>query len=191
MICYNIKNGLDFCGINHSKLWIQRVVLIAKKDVVDVLRDENIISFTLGTGKKGYAFDYAKTSNSVMGTCETVTKFDYAQFRHNVQIPFISFMNNTLLVDLVRGEYFAALLDGAGRVWIFGYDYTLRSQDGLVSHIAVDILTMRSDESGLEDVPPLRFYSGDPVADFYNDFEGLPTPVLGEFSDDFSNDFNN
>lgn len=188
MICYNVKKGLDFCKYNFSKRWVQRVVLINKKDVVDVIRDDQVISFELSG--KGYAIDYNEVSDSILGNCETVTKFDYAQFRHNVQIPFVSFTNNPLLVDIARGEYFAALMDGQNRVWIFGFDYTLAAQDALINHIDIDILTLRSDQSGLEDVPPLRFYSDDPVGDFYNDFEDLPPPVLGEFSDDFSLDFN-
>ena len=191
MICYNVKNGLNFCNNNFTKRWVQRIVLINKKDVIDVARDGNTIAFQLGDGLSGESFDYLKTSDSVMGNCETVTKFDYAQFRHNVQIPYVSFMNNSLLVDLARSEFFAALLDGSGRVWIFGYDYTLRVQDTLINHTQVDILTARSDESGLEDTPPLRYYSLNPKDDFYNDFAGLPVPVLGEFSDDFSDDFNN
>ena len=191
MICYNIKNGLDFCDADYAKRWIQRVVLINKKDVVDEVRDSNVISFSLDSGKKGAAFDFVKGSNSVLANCEIVRKFDYAQFRHNVQIPYASFVNNPMLIDLARGEFFAAIMDGKKRVWILGYDYTLRTQDDLISHIETDILTLRSDESGLEDTPPLRFYSDDPIDDFYNDFENLPEPVLGEFSDDFSNDFNN
>ena len=191
MICYRVKNGLDFCNINYAKRWIQRVVLINKSDVAAELRGGNVISFALAEGAKGYAFNYGKIADSVMGNCETVTKFDYAQFRHNVQVPFVSFMNNSLLIDLARGECFAALLDGANRVWIFGYDYTLKAQDSLINHIAIDILTLRSEESGLEDVPPMRFYSDDPVRDFYNDFKDILAPSLGEFSDDFSDDFNN
>lgn len=189
MICYNIKNGLDFCNKNYTKRWYQRVVLINKKDVAEEIRDGNVISFALNG--KGYAVDYVDVSDSILGNYETVTKFDYAQFRHNVQVPFLSFTNNPMLVDLVRGEFFAALMDGYKRVWIFGYDYTLRAQDGLINHTQADILTFRSDESGLEDTPPLRFYSSNPVDDFFNDFENLPEPILGEFSDDFSDDFNN
>lgn len=187
MVCYRIKNGLNLCGYNYTKRWVQRVVLINKSDVTDVVRDDNVISFSLSGS--GQAFEMG-TGNSILGNCETIAKNGYAQFKHNVQMPFVSFTNNMTLIDVVRGEYFAALMDGYNRVWIFGYDYTLRAQDDLIDHIEVDILTLRSDDSGLEDVPPLRFYSDDPVGDFYNNFENLPEPILGEFSDDFSLDFN-
>lgn len=189
MICYKLNKGFSKCDSSYQFRWIQRVVLINKSDVNAVQRSGNAISFSLNASTKGYAFESLDRMGQVLGNYETVTKNNYKQYRHNVQMTLSGLGFDTSSIN--NGEYFAALLTSDGRVFIFGFDYLLEPEDYLFESQKLNSITLRSTESGLEDNIPLLFISDDPAKDFYENFENSEAqPILGEFNDDFSEDFN-
>ena len=189
MICYNLNKDYRQCTASHLGRWVQRLVFINKSDVSQVYRENNNISFTLKNGKRGYHFEYADVLNQILGNYEVINKFNYMQYRHNVQVSLSGFDYDTK--DINNGEYFVALLDTKGRVYVFGFDYTLKPEEYLYESQELNSITLRSSDVGLEDGIPLTFVSDNPKDDFYNDFEDVElVEKFGEFSDDFSNDFN-
>lgn len=190
MTCYEILNNKDFCNYPYAKQWMQRIVFVHKSDVKNHRLTKTDISFELAREKSGRAFSYRQTDTDILGTGELVYNSNYSQFRHNVQVPFVSFENHRTLIELTRAEYFCALIDNFDNVWIFGYEFGLQVEEKLINHIFYDTLTLRSRDSGLEDGLPLKYVSNDPKGDFLNNFEGVDMLRRGEFSDDFSDDFN-
>lgn len=192
MICEKIKKGFDHCAGKYSNKWIQRVVLINKRDVEEVERtDFGILFKTLehfdNVQIGGFGFDYSQVIHQVLGNVETVEKFNYNQYRHNIQLPLIGFQNLDVLEKIYRAEYFAALIDNTDVVWIFGYDYGLKAEDHIFQHITLDTFTLRSRE--LEDRPPLRYLGN--ASDFWDNFVNIDIPRNGSFNDDFNDDFDN
>lgn len=190
MICYDILKDFEQCGAEHLGRWVQRVVLINKKDVNEVYREGNRVSFTLIEGKRGYHFEYGSTFMQVLGNYEVLEKFNYNQYRHNVQVALSGFDYDTKGIN--NGEYFAVLLNNKGRVYVFGFDYLLKPEEYLYESHEMNSITLRSTDIGLEDSVPLLYVSDTDVKDdFYDDFEDTDlVEQFGEFSDDFNNDFN-
>lgn len=195
MICYKIKEDVNFCRPDNAKRWIQRVVLINRGDVDTFQRDNYSIDFKLNDNPDndslqvgGYAFEYPQVYAQILGNAESVKAMNYRQWRHNVQISFSGFKHFEKLDDLNRGEIFAALLDSNDKVWIFGFDYGLEPEDYLYQNTEMDTITLRS--RALEDTPPL-LYLGNP-SDFWNNFTDVDEITdRGDFNDDFNDDFFN
>lgn len=190
MICYQLNKGFKQCYASHLGRWVQRVVLINKLDVDEVVIDNNLISFTLNASKRGFHYEYSDTFIQVLGNYEVVEKNNYKQFRHNIQMAISGLDFDTRFIN--NGEYFAALLDNKGRVYIFGFDYLLKPEDYLFESHKINSLTLRSGDIGLESTIPLRYVSENPKGDFMDDFaNNTLVEVFGEFSNDFNDDFNN
>lgn len=193
MICQKIKRGFNQCGGRFANKWIQRVVLINKQDIEIVERTNFGILFKTRDDFDrdgqvgGLGFDYTKVIHQVLGNVEIVEKFNYNQYRHNVQLPLINFDNLDVLEQIYRSEYFAALIDNQNIVWIFGFDYGLKADDHIFQHVSLDTFTLRSRE--LEDRPPLKYLGNSD--DFWDDFVNIDMPEKGSFNDDFNNDFDN
>lgn len=195
MICYKIKKGFDQCANTYASKWVQRIVLLNRADIVGFDRtkfgvnfitkdDPNVEEIQVG----GLPFDYSSVLHQVIGTVEVQDKNNYKQYRHNVQLPIQGFEQFDVLEPINRGDYFAALMDFEGKVWIFGFDFGLKPDDYLYQHIEMDTLTLRS--TNLEDTPALRYLGDD--ADFWNNFIDVQEPGLrGSFNDDFNDDFDN
>lgn len=195
MICYKIKEGVNFCNPDNAKRWIQRVVLLNKKDVAETLRSRYSLFFRtkdiltqFGNQVGGYAYEYPEVYAQILGNAESVQAMNYRQWRHNVQISLAGFKHFEKLDMINRGEIFAALMDSNNKVWIFGFDYGLEPDDYLYQNTEMDTITLRS--RALEDRPPL-LYLGD-EKDFWNNFTQVPDiPIRGDFNNDFNDDFYN
>lgn len=201
MICYKIKEGVNFCNPDNAKRWIQRVVLFNRGDVGNdtIIRNRytiffktnNKISEEIGDTSLigGYAFEYPDVYAQILGNAESVEDMNYRQWRHNVQVSLAGFEHFKKLDELNRGEIFAALLDSNDNIWIFGFDYGLKpAVDYLYQNIEMDTITLQS--RVLEDTPPL-LYLGD-TSDFWNNFtEVEDIPKKGDFNNDFNDDFFN
>lgn len=188
MICYNLNKDFKQCGAKYLGRWVQRIVFVNKSQVNQVFRDGNLLSFTLNDGGRGVSFVYSETFNQILGNYEVVEKFNYKQFRHNVQASLSGLDYDTM--GLNNGEYFVALMDSKSRVYIFGFDYLLKPEDYLYETHQMNTITLRSSDIGLEDNIPLTYVSNDIGGDFMNNFEGAELiETFGEFSDDFNNDF--
>lgn len=191
MVCAKIKNGYDQCVDKHPRRWIPRVVLVNISDLKEIQRTKYGIYFKLiqiggvGNRAKGFAFEYLEVSNQVLANAEAVNKNNYKQWRHNVQLPMVDFANFEVLDAINKGEYFAALIDADDRVWIFGVNFGLQPDDYLFVGTDFTTLTLRS--ANLEDSPPLRYLG--PSIDFWNNFESAELSELGDFNDDFNDDF--
>ena len=187
MECYKLFSDMNLCDYKHPKRWMPRVVLIDKSDVLQYSILNNRISFELS--KKAVAYKYPDNLNDVLGNFEITELFGYKQYRHNVQIPIVDYRHWAQIEELTKSEFFVALIDNRNNVFIFGFEYGLEAQDGLVEHTNYSTITLRSSDAGLENRLPLLFTSDNPKDDFYNNFEDSEVVPLGEFSDDFSNDF--
>ena len=192
MICYKIKEGADFCKPDNAGHWIQRIVLLNKQDVVDVMRSDYGIYFKTRQELDqqhqvgGKSFEYPGVFSQILGNAEAVEERNYYQWRHNVQVSFAGFKYFERLTEINRGEIFAALLDSNDEVWIFGFDYGLKPEPYVFQNIEFDTITLRS--RVLEDTPALK-YLGD-TEDFWNNFIDVdPIPLMGDFNNDFNNDF--
>lgn len=188
MICRKINKDFLACDYSYAFRWVQRAVLINKSDVNAFFTDGHNITFGLNPDTRGFSFESIDRTVQVLGNYETVTRNNYKQYRHNVQIVISGLDFDTEGIN--NGEYFAALMTSTGRVYIFGFEYTLKAEDYLFESQKLNSLTLRSTEIGLEDTRPLRYVGTDPVLDFNTNFENAePAPILGAFSDDFNEDF--
>jgi len=193
MIYRKIKKDFTQCDASHLSRWIQRLVLINKEDVNQYNIGNGNISFKLKEEKRGFHYEYSNVLFQVLGNYEAENKFNYFQYKHNVQLPLSGFGFETKAIN--DGEYFAALLDYENRVWIFGFEYGLKPPPYLFESNELNTLTLSSVAN--EDDLPLRYIIAEErvvedssVKDFYNDFADIDLIELnGQFSDDFNNDF--
>lgn len=190
MICYEINRGQQNCDASYIFRWIQKAILLNKNDVFDFKKENNRISFSLKPQKKGFSFSSNSILNQVLGNYEIVDKFDYKQFKHNVQVPISNLNFDTSNIN--NGDIFVALMNSKKEVYIFGFDYLLQAEPYLFEPNKLNSITLRSSDVGLEDNIPLRFVSLNPEKDFNENFENSEVvESFGQFSDDFNDDFNN
>src|SRR5690606_14491773 len=91
-------------------------------------------------------------------------------------------------------KYFAAIQYTDGTVEIYGFENGLTTDDydfDLQNNGGGSFINLISPESGMEDEPPYIYVplTGTANEDFNNLFVDIPDVNIGDFNDDFNNDF--
>lgn len=202
MICRNIDKDYDISCQTFSKKFVQRVVLINKKDVslyqIYSTNSQNRILFKLKAAKRGFGFLYNEQGYQVTASFAKSMNGTMPNYSHQVNI--IVMGNNeeamTQFNQLDNSDYFAALLTYSGDVVIYGFKYGLSTENYNYDPANVSggaIIKLASKENALEDEPPLIYksQSGNEITDFDNGFEDTIFEFLGDFNNDFNIDFDN
>jgi len=188
------------------------VVLVNKADVRDFVITSTIsasevinpgfsdyqhrIRFSLFPSKTGYLFRGQQNGNSFSATFSKEIDDNIPQYIHTVQLPIFGANEGikVLLKTLDLAKYFAAIQYMDGTVEIYGFENGLTTDDydfDLQGNSGGSVISLISPESGMEDEPPYIYVPIDSTAneDFNNLFVNIPDVNLGDFSDDFSDDF--
>lgn len=190
MIYSTIRRKYLLCSSAEFKgRFVQRIVFVNKNDVDKFSIIGNRISFVLKEFKKGVDYEYTDNMLEVLGNFEYEVKNNAYCYKHNVQTPLASLLNSGHLQELANSEYFCALLDNNDDVFIFGFQYGLKPENDLYNAKLLNVVTLSSEASGLEQLPPLLFYSLNAKDDFFNNFENNTLIEAGDFNNDFNNDF--
>lgn len=190
MIYSTIRQRYLLCSSSEFKgRWAQRIVFINKKDVAKFSIVGGRISFILKENTSGVPYEYSRNLLETLGNSEYEIKNSDYYYKHNVQVPLGDLANMQLFLELANSNYFAGLLDNKGRVFIFGFQYGLKPENDLYNAHLLNVVTLSSQESGLEQLPPLLLHSNNPKKDFENNFTNNELLELGDFNNDFNNDF--
>lgn len=194
MSCINVNTGLNVCNGITGRRYYQKIVLINKDDVKEhVILPMGMIRFQLKENKSGILFKGKDNLLSFNASVSQVTVDGIPNYVHSVTVPVfgVSAETKAILRELVSASYFAAIMFIDGTIEIYGfhnllkaedYDYSVQTEGGL-------IITLSSPQDNEEDDLPYIYTSDNPIRDFENLFQDVPDAVLGDFSDDFSNDF--
>lgn len=190
-ICEKIRSDFNLC--DYKNLYnVKKIVFVNRDDVEDYEIKANIlqnrISFKLKDGKKGFMFSYNGRDNvrsSVTKSIERgVTYYNHfvAAFLQGVEERELS-----ILKQLDKSNYFATVLFNNGVVWVYGFGYGVRLID--LNYTTEGDLNLASNKS--ENYPPLIYISANanPEQDFNDLFENSEVVRLGDFNDDFNDDF--
>lgn len=205
MICEKLTNGQDSTCNLESVRYYQQAVIINRSDINQKTIQtsyKNIeglnfcrhkVFFDLFLNKKGFKFQITENANSIFGTFSKTTKDGIVQYSHSVNVPV--FGNNEslkcLLKQLDKGDFFIALQTNNGIVEVFGFEFGLSSSDYTYdphNKGGGEILIFKSLSDALEDEPP--FIYGGNSNDFNIDFLNVDFAPLGDFNNDFDDDFN-
>lgn len=190
MIYSTIRRKYLLCSTSEFKgRFVQRIVFVNKDDVENFSIIGNRLSFVLKEFKKGIDYEYTNNMLEVLGNFEYEVKNNTYHYKHNVQVPLGSLLNSGHLQELANSNYFCALLDNNGDVFIFGFQYGLKPENDLYNAKLLNVITLSSEQTGLEQLPPLLFYSLNAKDDFFNNFENNTLIEAGDFNNDFNNDF--
>ena len=209
MSCVNLYTGQDNTCKQIFKKYYQQIVLVNKNDVESYVISSNIkigsftssqktnrVRFSLKTDKKGFLFRGPEKGSNYLATFSKETDDNIPQYMHNVQLPIVGAGEETknILKTLDLSVYFAAIQFMDGTVEIYGFENGLITEDydfDLTGGAGGSLINLISHENGLEDDPPYIYVplTGSANTDFNNLFENIVDVDLGDFNDDFNNDF--
>lgn len=211
MSCARLFRGQDIACTTLFRKYYQQVILINKADVRDfvitstmateggtisITNYQHRIRFSLFPSKTGYLFRGQPNGNSYFATFSKELDEGIPQYIHTVQLPIFGATESikVLLKTLDLAKYFAAIQYMDNTVEIYGFENGLTTDDydfDLQGNSGGSLITLISPESGMEDEPPYIYVPIGSTAneDFNNLFVNIPDVNLGDFSDDFSNDF--
>lgn len=210
MSCFTVNGGLDFtCGTLYRKYY-QKAVIVNKSDLLNwkvqtistntnplLTNCVHSIKFQLKEGRSGVPIKATDRASTILGSFSKRSNDAYDEFLHNVQIPMFGVTEQIKckLKELSRGDYFVALKYHDGTVEVYGFNYGLRLADYDYSpqaNFGGGLLNLQSREDALEDDAPLIYKSateGNETLDFDNNFELNEDIILGDFNNDFNNDY--
>lgn len=208
MSCIKLIQGQDSVCKTYAKKYFQQAVFINKADVEEHLillpattiegeyQCRYRIAFNLFEGKKGFRFTASENANNIFGTFSKTTVENIPQYKHSIQIPIfgVSEENRCIFDQLDNGDYFGVLQYYDGTVEVFGFNYGLTTPDyeyNPANNGGGGLIMLESvvDE---DDMPYIYFNgTGTEGEDFDNSFEGGGGLPMGDFSNDFSDDFYN
>lgn len=215
MSCFTLYKGQDSACQSWGKRYYQQLILINKDDVntysfesdarytgsgippsplpYDEVTYRHRINFTLKEGRRGVLFSGELNGLSYFANFSKELEDDIPQYNHFLQVPIFGATERSkyILKSLDFGDYFAAIQFNDGTVEIYGFENGISTADytyDLQGNLGGSIIPLESRD--LEDNPPFVFYSNNPNADFNNLFEDVEDITLGDFNNDFSNDFN-
>jgi len=214
MSCISLKRDLDLSCVRPIRKFAQQAVLVNRQDVdiqsIRTLVHQNkcldrtlnfpccnhSVLFKLKEDLRGFRFTSPEQGGNIFGSFQKTVKNSIPQYLHSVQIPILGMSEEImcLLKELDNGDYFCALQFGDDIV-IYGYEYGLSTADYTYDPQAGfggGLLTLTSNDEYLEDEPPFIYESqnGTEIEDFDNNFEDVVFVELGDFNEDFNNDFN-
>ena len=205
MSCIKLFSGQDVSCQSNFKKYYQQVVLVNKDDVLSYVISSKIttasdnphrIRFKLKADKRGFLFRGLQNGNGYFATFSKELDDNIPQYVHSLQLPIFGVGENTknILKTLDVANYFAAIQYMDGTVEIYGFENGLTTDDydyDPQNNGGGSFVTLISPESGMEDEPPYVYVpiNGSATDDFNNLFEDIIDVELGDFNDDFNNDF--
>lgn len=217
MSCFELFKGQDANCVSWGKRYYQQVVLVNKSYIdeysfqtaaystspsvgldsgyvdPDTINYRHRINFNLKQSTRGVLFNGELNGLSYFANFSKEIEDNIPQYNHFLQLPIFGASEKTkyTLKTLDFGDYFAAIQFNDGTVEIYGFENGLTSGDytyDLQGNLGGSIISLESRD--LENDPPFVYYSNNPNEDFNNLFQYLEPVTLGDFNDDFSNDFN-
>lgn len=196
MACSELLQGLDLTCLNERwNKYYQNVILINKDDVLESYvtssNTENHIIFNLKENVHGFLFHTPELGNAISAEFSMDIEDNIPLYTHEVTFPVVGVKENikSLIKQLDKGFFFAAVQYKDGTVEIYGFNYGLKNTGYTYepqSDLGGSSMTL---ESIYEEYDPPYVYAGS-EDDFNNLFENVDLNVLGEFNDDFNDDFN-
>lgn len=206
MSCNPLLKGLNLSCDEIGTRYYQNVVLVNLKDVstfnIETLGQKNRVSFNLDIGTTGYRFSSNERVELIGANFNKtrVKNVDYYDHRINMPIAGTSEYIKTLLRELDGGEYFGAVHHVDGVVEIFGFEYGLQTNGyDYNAQGGIGGANLILSSTYTERYPPFVYLpkSTQPnvtqqeqaIIDFDNLFADIPSPLTGDFNNDFSDDF--
>lgn len=202
--CEDLIRGYSVGCTNDQRLFVQKLVLINKSNVleyfvrkssVDIEDNFNCnhnIVFRLNEGEKGKLISQIDNARNVFATHERSEDSNISEWLHSVNFiiqgyneSLICFLNN-----LNVAHYFAAAMLTDGTVIIYGFDNGLRPNNysvDLQGNNGVTNIKLETSKGEEEQEQPY-IYGGN-ISDFDNLFQDIAPIELGDFNNDFNNDF--
>ena len=201
MSCISLHKGQDISCGSWVKKYYQQLVLINKDDVnaFNTLSKKNEdgsfrhrIQFDLKYGKTGYRFQGSENGTSFNATFSKEIDDNIPQYTHELQLPLLGGSEETkyILKTLDYANYFAVIQLMDGKVEVYGFENGLTTGDytfDIQGNMGGSFIPLESKD--LEDEPPYLYYSLNPSDDFDELFANVNLVSLGDFNNDFSNDF--
>lgn len=200
MSCAKVLNGLDLSCNRDDNRYFQELVLVNREDVrsksVQVSNDcKSRVYFSLKQGATGVHFQFPSKGSNVFGTFTKSVNNGRVEYFHKIQIIVsgVSEEINCLLNTLDKGDYFGVLRYG-NEIQVFGFEYGLTTSDYTIDYQntnGISIIELISNNDALEDEPPLIYKSrgNKEIEDFDDLFSNIPVVQLGDFNNDFNNDY--
>ena len=196
MSCVNIHKGTDFNCDNPDNRYYQHLVLINKDDVLahNIISqgDQHRILFALKETKSGFRYSGSPDGAALIPNFSKEIDENIPQYSHYVQLPLFgaSEEKKQILKRLDFANYFAAVRLTSGLVEVYGFENGLTTDDytySLQENFGGSVIELISRD--LEDDIPYIYHSDTPGLDFENLFDGIGLAALGDFNEDFNNDF--
>ncbi len=193
-ICASLMKGFDLeCAGVEFRKYFQNVILINKDDVENYLINSNFesnnIAFNLYDGLSGFLFRSTEIGSSISGEFSKSETKGLIYYDHKVTIPVMGVDENskTLLKQLDNSNYFAAMQFKDGTIEVYGFNYGLKTNNYSYTPQGNGgaIISLDSKYSELD---PPYVYSGN-SDDFNNLFANIPNVNIGDFNNDFNDDF--
>jgi len=188
-VCGEIKKDYSLsCSYENVKLR-QRIVLINKNDINKFVINGNSIRFNLIEGKRGFLYEYFDEGTVISANYNKTDRNNIPYFKSNISLFLngVDLENSNIQDELNLSNYFCAVLYSNGVVKIFSFHYGLKTDSYTYDEKANINLISREDEPNQPYIYESMGNSAE--EDFDNLFEDLESPDLGDFNDDFNNDF--
>ncbi len=190
-VCVKLMKGFDLeCEGAEYRKYYQNAVLINRSDVENFTINSGIetnnIIFNLLATKTGYLFRSTENSSSIKLEFSKSEKKGIVYYDHKMDLPIIGVTENskTILKQLDMSDYFGAIQFKDGTIEIVGFNYGLKTSNYTYDPAG----TVISLESKYSEYDPPYVYGGD-ASDFDNLFADIPNINVGDFNNDFNNDF--
>ena len=205
-ICLDLMKGFDLeCDGAVFKKYYQNVVLINRADVnefyISSTGTEHRIYFNLTAGKTGYLFRSTENGSSMIADFSKSTTKGINYYDHKVSVPIVGIneASKTMLKQLDKADYFAAIQFKDNTVEIHGFNYGLKTNNYNYQPQGSGGVTLDLVSKYREYDPPYVYvpslspsgsgYDPQAVLDFNNLFADIPSIYGGDFNSDFSDDF--
>jgi hypothetical protein len=207
-ICAELLNGFDLeCDGAIYKKYFQQIVLVNRADVNEFAITSTILKnriyFNLLEGKTGYLFRNTENGSVINAEFSKSLKDGIVYYDHRLEVPVIGVNEDSksILKQLDKADYFAAIHFKDGTIEIHGFNYGLKTEPYTYTPQGTGgaILSLVSKYSEYD--PPYVYvpsldpnatgYDANAVIDFNNLFTNINPIFGGDFNDDFNDDFNN
>lgn len=201
MVCERLMRGLDLvCGEIKNRYY-QEVKLINRADLRNfrITADDSHhrVQFNLKTGAEVYSFRSSELVQLISASFSKSGEQGFPEYEHKVTIPVsgVTEDRKILLRELDLADYFAVIRFIDDTIEVYGFQYGLKTSSysyqpqSSLAGAQIDLVGRYS-----EYLPPLNYYRkppGDPLEDWEDDFKNVPNFLLGDFNNDYSDDFYN
>lgn len=205
-ICLDLMKGFDLeCDGAIYKKYFQSIVLINRADVdefyINATEDKHRIYFNLKEGKTGYLFRSTENGSVINADFSKSTSKGINYYEHKLNLPIVGINENskTMLKQLDKADYFAAIHFKDNTIEIYGFNFGLKTSSYTYQPQGSGGVTLDLVSKYKEYEPPYVYvpslnpndtgYDPQAVEDFNNLFVGIPSIYGGDFNNDFSDDF--